>query len=93
MVTAVVAVIAAHDLTVPPARSFGTRSALAAIDQYRAHVSPHLRGVVQCRFRPSCSAYGRESIRKYGLAIGGWRTIRRIARCNPWTPLGTYDPP
>ena len=72
---------------------FGARPALFAIDQYRAHVSPHLRGVVECRFTPSCSAYGRESIRKYGLLIGGARTAWRIARCGPWTKKGTVDPP
>jgi putative membrane protein insertion efficiency factor len=87
------AIIASHDLAVPPQRAFGALAALAAIDTYRAHVSPHLRGVVYCRFTPTCSAYGRESIRKYGLAVGGLRAVWRIARCNPWTPMGTVDPP
>jgi putative membrane protein insertion efficiency factor len=72
---------------------FGTRPALYAIDEYRAHVSPHLRGVVQCRFTPTCSWYGHESIRKYGLIVGGAKTAWRIARCGPWTKLGTVDPP
>jgi uncharacterized protein len=72
---------------------FGTRPALYAIDLYRAHVSPHLRGFVVCRFTPSCSMYGRQSIAKYGLIAGGVRTAWRIARCGPWTPLGTRDEP
>ena len=72
---------------------FGARPAIYAIDAYRAHLSPHLRGIVQCRFTPSCSAYGRESIRKYGLIAGGLKTTWRIARCNPWTPMGTEDRP
>jgi putative membrane protein insertion efficiency factor len=72
---------------------FGTRPAIYAIDVYRAHVSPRLRGVVQCRFTPTCSAYGRESIRKHGLLVGGAKTLVRIARCGPWTPLGTRDDP
>ena len=71
----------------------GTRPAIFAIDEYRAHVSPHLRGVVVCRFTPSCSAYGRESIRKHGLIVGGAKTAWRIARCGPWTKPGTLDPP
>src|SRR5437868_6085682 len=50
-----------HDLLAPTGRGFGARGAVAAIDSYRAHISPHLRGVVVCRFRPTCSAYGRES--------------------------------
>lgn len=75
------------------AQLFATRPALWAIDEYRAHVSPHLTGIVQCRFIPTCSVYGRESIRKYGAVIGGAKTAWRIARCGPWTPLGTKDPP
>jgi len=72
---------------------FGTRPAIYAIDLYRAHLSPHLRGIVQCRFTPSCSMYGRESIRKYGVWVGGAKTTWRIARCGPWTRLGTVDRP
>ena len=75
------------------AQLFGTAPAIFAIDQYRSHISPHLRGFVTCRFEPSCSLYGRESIRKYGLLIGGAKTAWRIARCGPWTPLHTPDPP
>ena len=75
------------------AQWLGTRPALYAIDQYRAYVSPHLRGVIVCRFTPTCSAYGRESIRKHGLILGGAKTAWRVMRCGPWTPLHTYDPP
>ncbi|MCU1245069.1 MAG: hypothetical protein JWN02_979 [Acidobacteria bacterium] len=93
LVAAALAAVVLHDLAVPPTRAVGARAALAAIDQYRAHVSPHLRGVVFCRFTPTCSAYGRESIRKHGLLRGGARTAWRIARCGPWTKAGTPDPP
>ena len=71
----------------------GQRLAIFGIDQYRAHVSPRLRGVVVCRFTPTCSAYGRETIEKYGLLVGGAKTIWRIARCGPWTKMGTVDKP
>ena len=89
----IVAMLVTHDVVVPPRDAFGARAALAAIGQYRAHVSPHLRGVIRCRFQPTCSAYGQESIRKYGLAKGGAKTAWRIARCGPWTKLGTVDQP
>ena len=72
---------------------YGVRPAIFAIDEYRAHVSPHLRGVVTCRFTPTCSVYGRESIRKHGVLIGGAKTVWRIARCGPWTKAGTVDLP
>ena len=89
----IVMIVAMHDLANEPRDSYTAQMAIAAIDQYRAHVSPHLRGIVACRFTPTCSAYGREAIRKYGLAAGGWRTAKRIARCGPWTRAGTFDPP
>lgn len=44
-----------------------------------------------CRFQPSCSQYGYEAIAKHGVWHGGWLTVKRIARCNPFNP-GGYDP-
>ncbi len=44
-----------------------------------------------CRFTPSCSAYGYEAISRYGVIRGGWLTVKRIVRCNPFNP-GGYDP-
>jgi putative membrane protein insertion efficiency factor len=85
--------IAALALLLATDRNVASRAGVAAIDAYRAHVSPHLRGVVRCRFVPTCSLYGRESIRKHGLITGSAKTLWRIARCGPWTPSGTIDPP
>jgi putative membrane protein insertion efficiency factor len=81
----------AHDLLVPPRYAVDARVALYAIEGYQAHVSPHLR--VQCRFTPSCSHYGHEAIAKYGFLKGGAKAAWRIARCGPWTKMGTVDPP
>ena len=44
-----------------------------------------------CRFRPSCSAYAIEALRRYGAVRGGWMGARRILRCHPWGGHG-YDP-
>ena len=86
-------VIALHDFTAPHGRGLAARGAILLIDEYRAHVSPRLRGRVTCRFRPTCSAYGREAISKYGFAKGSAMTAWRIARCGPWTKQGTVDWP
>ena len=88
-----VAIVAIHDFAMPRGHGFAARGAIFAIDEYRAHVSPHLRGVVRCRFTPTCSFYGRESIRKYGFLRGSLRTAYRLGRCGPWTKQGTVDPP
>jgi len=45
-----------------------------------------------CRFRPTCSAYFIESVRKHGAVKGCWRGVLRILRCHPFHP-GGYDPP
>lgn len=86
-------VVIAHDAGSRPGNAFGARMAIAAIDAYRSTISPRLSGVVTCRFKPTCSLYGRAAIRKYGLARGGSKTVARIARCGPWTPAGTVDLP
>ncbi|HEY0593709.1 MAG TPA: membrane protein insertion efficiency factor YidD [Thermoanaerobaculia bacterium] len=85
--------VAAHDAAVPVSREISTRTAIFAIERYRAWVSPRLEGKVRCRFRPTCSAYGLESVRRYGALRGGWRAAKRIARCTSATPMGTVDPP
>ena len=85
--------LAAGDLLRPPAHQHGARAALAAIDGYRATVSPWLgrTGLVRCRFEPTCSAYGRDAIERFGWGKGGALTAARIARCNPWSKGGN-DP-
>lgn len=44
-----------------------------------------------CRFYPSCSQYGVEAVEKYGIIKGGFKTIWRVMRCNPWNKGGN-DP-
>ena len=44
-----------------------------------------------CRFTPTCSQYGLEAFKKYGVFKGFWLTAKRIARCHPWGGHG-YDP-
>jgi len=45
-----------------------------------------------CKFTPSCSQYGYEAIEKYGVFKGARLALKRVARCNPSTPAGQYDP-
>ena len=65
-------------------------AAVLLIRGYQLVLSPLLGRT--CRFHPSCSRYIIEALRKYGLLMGGWKGIRRIGRCHPWSP-GGYDPP
>ncbi|HEY0143219.1 MAG TPA: membrane protein insertion efficiency factor YidD [Thermoanaerobaculia bacterium] len=90
---ALLAVVAIHDFAVPRGHGLAARGAIFLIDEYRAHVSPRLRGKVFCRFEPTCSAYGRAAFTKDGFGVGAAKTAWRIARCGPWTPAGTRDLP
>ena len=93
LVIALVGALIIHDVSMPHGRGIAAQAALFAIDEYRAHISPRLTGTVTCRFEPTCSAYGRAAISKYGFAKGSAKTAWRIARCGPWTPAGTIDLP
>lgn len=62
---------------------------LFIISIYQHLISPILGK--SCRFTPTCSHYGVEAIKKHGPFTGGWLTLKRIGRCNPWGGHG-YDP-
>ena len=61
---------------------------LALIRLYQRHISPLFPP--RCRFIPTCSAYAREAIEKYGAAKGGWLALRRLSRCHPFH-TGEHD--
>jgi putative membrane protein insertion efficiency factor len=77
-----------------PARQVCARLAISAIHAYQHTVSPLAGSAgLQCRFTPTCSKYAETVIARDGLVAGSWRTLTRIVRCGPWTPLGTVDQP
>jgi len=85
--------LAVGDALRPPPQQWSVRAAVAAIDVYRGAVSPALArsGLARCRFTPTCSAYGREAILRYGSPRGFLMTAGRILRCHPWAEGGA-DP-
>jgi len=93
LVLAAVAGLAVGDAFRPPDRQAIARIAVASIDVYRSALSPRLAatGLVRCKFTPSCSAYGREAIARYGSPRGFVLTAGRILRCHPWAKGGA-DP-
>ncbi len=65
------------------------RAAVLLVRRYQNRAA--CRGSPSCRYRPTCSAYTLVSIERYGLLIGGARSVRRILRCRP--PFGGVDEP
>lgn len=62
---------------------------IGLIKGYQYLISPLLPK--SCRFLPTCSEYGLEALRQYGLIKGSWLTGKRLCRCHPWGGSG-YDP-
>lgn len=44
-----------------------------------------------CRFRPTCSEYTYQAVKKYGPAQGLFIGLKRVLRCHPWSRGGS-DP-
>lgn len=62
---------------------------IGLVRAYQVAVSPWLGA--HCRHLPSCSAYARECVVRFGPWRGGALALARIARCHPWGTAG-YDP-
>ncbi len=65
----------------------GVINGLVAV--YRGTLGMWLGGY--CRFQPTCSQYMLDAVAKHGPWRGGWRGLKRIARCHPWGGCG-HDP-
>ena len=64
---------------------------IGAIRFYQKYISPYKRHS-HCIFIPTCSTYGIQAIEKYGAFKGGFLTLKRLLRCNPFNRNGGYDP-
>lgn len=56
---------------------------------YLGKIYPNTRA---CKFTPTCSEYGYESIQRFGVFKGNYLALKRVLRCNPWSTPGQYDP-
>lgn len=63
---------------------------LKIIRLYQRLISQNLGS--HCRFYPSCSEYSYQTIKKYGIFIGGQKGLKRILKCHPWSQGGVDVP-
>ena len=54
---------------------------------YKGCISPLLPN--SCIYKPTCSTYGLQSIRRFGIFKGGYLAFCRIMRCTPKNKGGT----
>ena len=59
------------------------------IRNYQNFISPYIPP--HCRFYPTCSEYGLQSISKYGTIKGLFLLIIRLGKCHPFHE-GGFDP-
>ena len=60
-----------------------------SVTVYQCCISPFM--VNSCRFYPSCSSYFKDSIDNFGVVKGCFLTLKRLAKCHPFS-RGGYDP-
>ena len=53
---------------------------------YRLTLSPLIG--FHCRHLPTCSEYADQALDRFGLWAGGWMTLARLLRCQPWGTSG-----
>jgi hypothetical protein len=66
------------------------RVVLFALRFYKAYLSILMGGT--CRFQPTCSSYAYEAVERFGVRLGCWLALKRLARCQPLSRKFGYDP-
>ena len=65
------------------------RALLVILRVYQTYLSS--MNFSSCRFYPSCSHYAGEAVERFGARRGVWLTLKRLARCQPFSRAG-FDP-
>jgi uncharacterized protein len=69
-----------------PPPSIAQILARAAVKAYRLTLSPLIG--LNCRHLPTCSQYADEALERHGFWAGGWMTLARVLRCQPFGTSG-----
>ena len=60
--------------------------AVAPVRLYQRAISPAIPR--RCKYHPTCSEYGVQAIKRYGVLRGFVLAAWRLLRCNPWSHGG-----
>jgi putative membrane protein insertion efficiency factor len=86
----------APETRAPHRASVAQRLARFMVSSYRVTLSPLIGS--DCRHLPTCSQYADEAFARHGFWAGGWMTLARLLRCQPFGTSGldlvpTVPPP
>lgn len=81
----------AVDLSRAPEKQIIARAYLGVVRGYQIVGRPLLKGVVACRFRPTCSDYSIQAVQRHGLIRGLSLTFHRLRACQDDVPMGTVN--
>lgn len=85
-------VLAGLDSMRIPSRQVTARAYIGAVHGYQSYGRSLLKKYIRCRYRPSCSEYSVEAVRKHGIRRGVALTVRRIFSCTSAVQPYTADP-
>ena len=64
---------------------------IGLIRLYQNMISPFIPPC--CCYKPTCSEYALEAMKRYGLLRGGMMSLKRILRCHPFAVGGIDEVP
>lgn len=85
-------VLVGIDAARPPSRQIVARWYLSAVRGYQQYGRPLTTRIIRCRYRPTCSEYSLEAVRRLGIVRGLQLTAVRLSACRESVPFGTADP-
>lgn len=89
---ALLVLVAILDSTRAPPHQISARLYLGSVCVYQRDIHPLTSRYIRCRYKPTCSHYSTDAVRRFGIAKGLRLTIKRIVSCNRTVQNGTYDP-
>ena len=75
-----------------PERQLSARLYVRAVRWYQGPIRSSTKGLIRCRFQPTCSEYSIEAVQRFGIGSGLLRTTNRLFRCRTSVAAGTHDP-
>jgi uncharacterized protein len=80
------------DVSRQPDKQLTARVYIGSVHVYQAVGRPMLKGIIACRYRPTCSDYSIGAVQRFGTLRGLAMTYKRIKSCKNEVPMGTIDP-